>query len=73
MDTIIAAPASCEARAVIRFIHTEGQSAAEIDRRLFRVYGGNIMSDSCVENGAENSGMGALICMTKVVKNDTQL
>ena len=25
------------------------------------------------ENGAENSGMGALMCMTKVVKNDAQL
>jgi len=48
MDTIIAAPASCEVRAVTRFLHTEGQSAAEIHRRLCRVYGDNIMSDSCV-------------------------
>jgi len=48
MDTLIAAPASCEVRAVIRFLHTEGQSAAEIHRRLCRVYGDNIMSDSCV-------------------------
>ena len=30
MDTIIAAPASCKVRAVIRFLHAEGQSAAEI-------------------------------------------
>jgi len=30
MDTVIAAPASCEVRAVIRFLHAEGQSAAEI-------------------------------------------
>jgi histone-lysine N-methyltransferase SETMAR len=29
MDSIIAAPASCEVRAVIHFIHAEGQSAAE--------------------------------------------
>ena len=28
MDTVIAAPASCEVRAVIRFVHAEGQSAA---------------------------------------------
>ena len=28
MDTVIAAPASCELRAVIRFLHAEGQSAA---------------------------------------------
>ena len=48
MDTIIAAPASCEVRAVIRFLHAEGQSAAEIHRRLCRVYDDNVMSDSCV-------------------------
>jgi len=48
MDTIIAAPASCKIRAVIRFLHTEGQSAAEIHRRLCRVYGDNVTSDSCV-------------------------
>jgi cytochrome c-type biogenesis protein CcmH/NrfF len=46
MDPIIAAPASCKVRAVIRFLHTEGQSAAEIHRRLCRVYGDNVMSDS---------------------------
>ena len=28
MDTVIAAPASCEVRAVIRFLYAEGQSAA---------------------------------------------
>ena len=47
MDNIIAAPASCEVRAVIRFLHAEGQSAAEI-RRLCRVYGDTVMSDNCV-------------------------
>jgi hypothetical protein len=46
MDTIIAAAASCEVRAVIRFLHTKGQSGAEIYRRLCRVYGDNIMSDN---------------------------
>jgi len=48
MDTIIATPASCEVRAAIRFLHAEGQSAAEIHRRLCRVYGDNFMSDNCV-------------------------
>jgi transposase len=48
VDTINAAPASCEVRAVICFLHAEGQSAAEIHRRLCRVYGDNVMSDSCV-------------------------
>jgi hypothetical protein len=47
MDTIIAAPASCKVRAVNRFLHT-GQRAAEIHRRLCRVYANNVMSDSCV-------------------------
>jgi hypothetical protein len=48
MDTIIAAPDSCEVRAVIRFLHVEGQSAADIHRPLCRVYGDNVMSDTCV-------------------------
>jgi len=48
MDTIIATPASCEVHTAIRFLHAEGQSAAEIHRRLCHVYGDNIMSDSCV-------------------------
>ena len=48
MDTTIAATASCEVRAVIRFLHAEGHSAAEIHRRLCRVYGDTVMSDNCV-------------------------
>jgi transposase len=47
MDTTIAAPVSCEVRAVISFLHA-GRNAAEIHCRLCRVYGGNVMSDSCV-------------------------
>ena len=30
MGTVIAAPASCEVRAVIRFLHAEGQIAAAL-------------------------------------------
>jgi hypothetical protein len=48
MDTIIAASASCEVRAVIHFLHAEGQSVAEIHHRLCHVYGDNVMSDSYV-------------------------
>ena len=44
----MAAPASCEVRAAIRFLHAEGQSADEIHRRLCRVYSDNVMSESCV-------------------------
>jgi hypothetical protein len=48
MNTIIASPASCEVHAVIHFLHTEGQSAAEIHHQLCHVYGDNVMNDSCV-------------------------
>jgi transposase len=48
MGTIMAAPASCELRAVIRLLHAEGQSAVEIHRRLCCVYGDNVISYSCV-------------------------
>jgi hypothetical protein len=48
MDTINATPTSCEVQAVIHFLHTERQSAAEIHRRLCCVYGENVTSDSCV-------------------------
>jgi len=48
MDTIIAAPSICEVCAVIRFLHTKGQSVAEIQRRLCHVYSDNVTSDSCV-------------------------
>ena len=48
MDTIIAAHASREVRAVIRFLHAEGQGAAKIHRRSCGVYGENIMSDISV-------------------------
>jgi transposase len=48
MDTIIAAAASYKVCAVICFLHTAGQSAAEIHCRLCHVYGDNVMSDSCV-------------------------
>jgi len=41
MDTIIAAPTSCKVRAVIRFLHAERQSVAEIHHRLCHVYGDN--------------------------------
>jgi hypothetical protein len=47
VDTIITAPACCEVHAVIYFLHA-GQSAAEIHHWLCRVYGDNVMSDSCV-------------------------
>ena len=45
MHNIIAAPASCKVRAVIRFLHAEGQSVAEIHRQLRRVYGDNVSSE----------------------------
>jgi hypothetical protein len=44
VNTIIAAPATWEVRAVIRFLHAEGQSATKIHGRLCRLYGDNVMS-----------------------------
>ncbi|KAJ4445872.1 hypothetical protein ANN_12557 [Periplaneta americana] len=66
MDAIITCPASCEVISVIRFLHAERVNAAEIRRRLCRVYG-NIMSD------AENLRMGVKMCTMREVKDDIQL
>jgi hypothetical protein len=41
-------PASCEIRAVIRFLHAKNKSAAEIHRELYVVYGQNVMSEETI-------------------------
>ena len=41
-------PASCEVRAVIRFLLARNNNAAEIHKQLCEVYGLNVMSDSKV-------------------------
>jgi len=41
-------PASCEVRAVIRFLLARNNNAAEIHRQLCEVYGPNVMSGSKV-------------------------
>jgi hypothetical protein len=41
-------PASCEIRAVIRFLHAKNVNAAEIHRELCAVYGQNVMSEGTV-------------------------
>lgn len=48
MAVTIDAPAKCEVRSVIRFLQAEGCSAAEIHRRMSRIYGEEFMSDGCV-------------------------
>jgi transposase len=48
MAATIDAPAKCELRSVIRFLQAEGRSAAEIHRRMSKVYGENFMSDGSV-------------------------
>lgn len=47
MAAIIVAPAKCELRSVVRFLQAEGHGAAEIHRRMSRVYGENSMSEWC--------------------------
>ncbi|GBN56640.1 hypothetical protein AVEN_244793-1 [Araneus ventricosus] len=48
MTSRIDAPAKCELRSVIRFYPPEGNNAAEIHRRMSRVYGKNFISDGVV-------------------------
>ena len=48
MAATIDSPAKCELRSVIRFLQAEGNSAAEIQRRMSPVYGPNFMSDGVV-------------------------
>ena len=48
MTAMIDAPAKCELRSVIHFLQAEGPSAAEIHRRMNKVYGENFMSDGSV-------------------------
>jgi hypothetical protein len=38
-------PAKCEVLALIRILHVEGESAAEIQRKLFYVYGEDVMME----------------------------
>ena len=48
MAAMIDAPTKCELRGVIRFLQAEGRSAAEIHRRMSKVYGESFMSDGSV-------------------------
>jgi len=73
MDTIIVAPASCRIRAVIRFLHAEGQSAAEIHRRLRRVYGDNVMIDRRVREWCRKFRDVRTDVHNEGGQNDTQL
>jgi hypothetical protein len=45
MCSAIDNPASCEIRAVIRFLHAKNMSVAEIHRELCAVYGRKVMSE----------------------------
>ncbi|GBM26689.1 hypothetical protein AVEN_124983-1 [Araneus ventricosus] len=50
----IESPAKCELRPVIRFLHDEGSNAAELHRRMSKVYGKTFMSDSKVRKWCRN-------------------
>ncbi|GBM77927.1 hypothetical protein AVEN_205636-1 [Araneus ventricosus] len=54
----IESPAKCELRSVIRFLHAEGSNAAEIHRRMSKVYGEAFMSDSKVQKWCRNFDAG---------------
>ena len=51
MEPSIASPARCKIRSAIPFLHTEGNSAAGIHRRLCRVYGDGVMNNGWCNNG----------------------
>ncbi|GBO26654.1 Histone-lysine N-methyltransferase SETMAR [Araneus ventricosus] len=51
-------PAKCELRSVIRFLHAEGSNAAEIHRRMSKVYGETFISDSKVRKWCRNFDAG---------------
>jgi hypothetical protein len=44
MCPVIDNPTSCEIRTVICFLHAKNMSAAEIDHKLYAVYGQNLMT-----------------------------
>ena len=48
MAATIDAPAKCESQSVIRFLQAEGRSAAEIHRRMSKVYSENFMGNGSV-------------------------
>lgn len=50
MDPEVAIPTTCKVHGVIRFLQGEGHKAVEINRRLCRVYGDKIVSDSSVKD-----------------------
>jgi hypothetical protein len=51
MAVSIQNPAKCVVCAVIRFLHTKGETAAEIHRQLVSVYGEDVMN---TQNGVVN-------------------
>ena len=48
MASKISDPASCEVRAVIRFLNAKGINAAQIHRELIEVYGPGVMGEGKV-------------------------
>jgi hypothetical protein len=50
MDAVIPAPADCEVRSVIKFLHAQGIAPIEIHRQLCQVYGPKVMSKKMVRH-----------------------
>ena len=55
MCAVINNPASCEVRAVIRFLLARNNNAAVIHRQLCEVYGPNVMNESKVRQWSQSS------------------
>lgn len=51
MEVLIVAPAKCEIRSIIRFLHAKGTSSANIHRKMNEVYSDSCMSVQHVRQG----------------------
>lgn len=70
MDPVIVIIISCIVRGTILFLQAEKHSAAEIQGRLCRKFGDNVMSYSSVRDWSGNSGIGAQMFKTRKDKDN---
>ena len=69
MAALILSHVTCKIRAVIRFLHAQKQSPAEIHRPLCHLYEPDIMSDRMVRRWGKSLKV-ELLCTTKTVVAD---
>jgi hypothetical protein len=60
MAVLFQNPTKCEVREVIRFLHSKGETAAEIHRHLVPVYGKDVMNRQNVAKWCHESEAGRI-------------